>query len=328
MNREPALRSTPIYGNHTIRVQFGDICCALTCHDAEVFIRLKESYGSFQSDEPPDISFKLEVVDQLDRAQVEAVLSEMRMAWQGNHIVAANLALDVEFDAASSTFAVTADRCLFDSSLKFRLMNRLFRVAYFTVSRLKHQGRPPGMLVHSCGILRNGQVLLFTGPCETGKTTIGRLCSEDYGLLLNDEMLLLAWPHPRNSSLWVRSVPILSELPFRLNTSAPLACVLLLKQSKMTAVRRLDRTEAYLRFMRQIINPAHFMQTDRRAIISLIAEFTDEVTKVTPFYELEFTPDRNLLWEVEAKLTELEVTEREYDGRSDSTGRRHHLARN
>jgi len=174
------------------------------------------------------------------------------------------------------------------------------------------------MLVHSCGILRNGQVLLFTGPCETGKTTIGRLCGDDYGLLLNDEMLLLSWPHQHHRSLLVHSVPIVGELPLRLNTSAPLADVLLLKQSKRTAVRRLDRMEAYLRFMYQIICPAHFRETDRRAIYSLIAEFADEVTKVTPFYELEFTLDKNLLWEVEAKIAELKVKEKEHDGRSDN----------
>ena len=320
MNREIHLCAAPIYGNHTLRVQFGDICCALICHDTEVFSRLNESYSIFLSDEPTDISFKLEVVDRLDRAQVETVLSQTRIVRQGNHLVATNLALDVEFDAASSTFAVTADRCLFDSSLEFKVMNRLFSMAYYTVSQAKHQGRPPAILVHSCGILRNGQVLLFTGPCGMGKTTIGRLCGEEYGLLLNDEALLLSWPHPDNGGLRVRGVPILSELPFRLNTSAPLARVLLLKQSKRTAVRRLDRMEAYLRFMRQIINPAHFRQTDKRAIFSLIAEFTDEVTKVTPFYELEFILDRNLLWEAEAKLAELKITEKACDRRSDSAG--------
>ena len=304
------MHASPIYGNHTMRVQFGDICYALICHDAEVFDRLTKLYGIFRSDKPADTSLKLEVVERLDRAQVEAVLSQMRMAPQGNHLIAENPAFSIAFDAASSTFTVTADRFLFDPSLKFGLMNRLFRLAYYTASRSKHQGRPPGMLVHSCGILRNGQALLFAGPSETGKSTVGRLCSEDYGLLLNDETVLLSWPHPHNHRLWVHGVPILSESPSRLNKSAPLACVLLLKQSKRIAVRRLGRKEACLRFMYQIINPAHFRQTDKRAIFSLIAEFADEVTRVTPFYELEFTLDRNLLWEVEAKLTELEITEK------------------
>jgi hypothetical protein len=312
--------ASPIYGNHTMQVQFGDFCYALICHDAEVFDRLNKLYGIFRSDKPADVSIKLEVVDNLDLAEVEAILSQMRIVQQGNHLVARNPAVNIEFDAVSSTFAVTADRCLFDPSLKFGLMNRLFRAAYYTVSRSKHQGRLPGMLVHSCGILRNGQVLLFAGFSETGKTTIGRLCREDYGRLLNDEMMLLSWPHPNDHCLWVRGVPILSESPFRLNTSAPLACVMLLKQSKRIAVRRLDRKEAYLSFMHHIINPAYFEQTDSRAILSLIAEFTDEVTKVTPFYELEFTLDKNLLWEVEAKLTELNLTEKENDGRSDNAG--------
>ena len=172
------------------------------------------------------------------------------------------------------------------------------------------------MLVHSCGILRNGEVSLFAGPSETGKSTIGRLCGEDYGLPLNDEMVLLSWPHPPDRSLLVHSAPIFGELPFRLNTSASLARVLMLKQSQRTAVRRLVRKEAYLRFMYQIINPAHFRQTDKRAIFSLIAEFTDEVTKVTPFYELEFTRDRNLLWEVETKIAELKGKEGSDDGGS------------
>ena len=145
--------AAPIYGNHTLRVQFGDICFVLICHDAEVYGRLNESYGIFLSDQPADIGFKLEVVDRLERAQVETILSQTGIVRHGNRLVATNLALKVEFDAASSTFAVTADRCLFDSSLEFKLMNRLFSMAYYTVSQEKHQGRSPAMLVHSCGIL-------------------------------------------------------------------------------------------------------------------------------------------------------------------------------
>jgi hypothetical protein len=309
MNIKLPSRVGSLYGAHTIQVQFGDLCCALVCHDANIFDRLRESYHAFQSDEPADINITLKVVARLDRARVEAMLSQMRIPQQEGHQPVTNQAFDIEFDAASLTFMVTVDRCLFEPSPGFKLMNHLFRLAYYTASRFKHQGRPSSMLVHSCGILRNGKVSLFAGPSEIGKSTIGRLCREDYGLMLNDEMVLLSWPHPPDGSLLVHSVPILGDLPFRLHTSVPLARVLMLKQSQRTAVRRLDRKEAYLRFLYQIINPAHFRQTDRRAIFSLIAEFADEVTKATPFYELEFTRDRNLLWEVETKIAELKGTE-------------------
>jgi hypothetical protein len=94
-----------------------------------------------------------------------------------------------------------------------------------------------------------------------------------------------------------------------MNTIVPLSGVFLLKQSKRTAVRRLGRMEAYLRFMYQIITPMSFKEPKTRAIVSLIEEFADEVTRATPFFELEFTMDKNLLWEVEAQLTELKSAE-------------------
>jgi hypothetical protein len=320
MNIELPLRAGSIYGDHTIRVQFGDLCYAVICQDGNIFDRLRESYKVFQSNAPADINIKLDIVDRLDRTQVEAILFQMGTLQQGDYHGATNQVLDIEFDADNNTFTIIADRHLFDSSLKLKPMNRLFRVAYYTASWVKHQRRPPGMLVHSCGILRNGEVTLFAGPSETGKTTIGRLCSEDYGLTLNDEMLLLSWVPPCRRGLTVHSIPIFGELPFRLNTSASLARVLMLKQSHRTAVRRLDRKEAYLRFMYQIVNPAHFRQTDKRAIYALIDEFTDEVTKVTPFYELEFTRDSNLLWEVEAGIAALNGKEEGNDRRAPQTG--------
>jgi hypothetical protein len=305
MNIEFPLVASSVDNDHTIRVQFGDFCCALICHDADIFQRLKESYRVFQSNKPADVDIKLKFINRLDPAKIEAILSRVSALPTKDHYKAVNQVFYIQFDPTSHTFLLTADKCIFDTCFKLKPMNHLFRFVYYTMSELKHQDRPPEMLVHTCGILRNGQALLFAGPSGTGKSTIGRLCSEDYGLTLNDEMVLISWPNPHNCSLWVHSVPIFGELPFRLNTSAPLASVLMLKQSKKVAIRRLNRREAYLRFLYQIISPVAFNQTDKRAIFSLVAEFADEVTKVTPFYELEFSLDRNLLWEVEAKLTEL-----------------------
>jgi hypothetical protein len=307
------MQTTPIYDNHTLRIQFGDICYALACHDTDIFDSLKELFNVFRSERPADINIKLNIVDRLDRAQVESILSQMEIARQGNNYITPNKAFGIAFNAARNTFTVTADRLIFDPSLKLKPFNRLFSIAYFTTSWLRHLSRPTAMLVHSCGILRNGQVLLFAGPSETGKSTIGRLCSEDYGVTLNDEMVLLSWPQPHNHGLWVHSIPIVGEVPFRLNTSAPLAGVLMLKQSKRTAVRRISRKEAYLRFLYQIINPSYFNQNDRRAAFSMITEFVDEVTKATPFYELEFALDKNLLWEVEASIAELKGKEERDD---------------
>jgi len=285
-----------------MRVQIGDICCSLRCHDRDVFGSWKQLYSDFQSDNPADISIELEVVDRLSSAEVEAALLQARIVPEGNRFVATDLTLESEFDTANRALSMRVEKRLFDPALEFKLMNRLLSSAYYTACEAKYSGRLPAMLVHSCGIIRDGQALVFAAPCETGKTTIARLCGEEYGQVINDEMLLVSRPCQDNGPLRVQGVPIIGGFHQRLNATAPLSCVLLLKQSKMTAVRRLDRMEAYLRFMRQIISPAYIGQTDRQALFSLIAGFSDEVTSATPFYELEFTLDREPLWEAVGEL--------------------------
>jgi hypothetical protein len=54
-------------------------------------------------------------------------------------------------------------------------------------------------------------------------------------------------------------LPIVGGIPERRNTGARLACIINLKQSKTTAYRVIDKADAYLRFMKQIITPKDFL---------------------------------------------------------------------
>lgn len=318
MNPETEVDQISLSSKHTMRVQIGDVCCSLKCNDRVVFSNWQQLYSNFLSAKPADISVEIEIVGRLSSADIEAALAETSIIQEGNRFAAMNLTLEGEFDTTNRTLRLTVERCLFDPALEFKLMNRLFSLVYYTACEAKYSGRLPALLVHSCGIIRHDQALLFAGPCEAGKTTIARLCGGHYGQVLNDEMLLISRPHRDNGALRVQGVPIIGGLPQRLNAEAPLSCVLLLKQSKRTAVRRLDRMEAYLRFMRQIISPAYIGQTDRRAFFSLIAEFSNEVTRTTPFYELEFAINKELLWEVVGELERSLEKENKHDGKPDS----------
>jgi hypothetical protein len=294
-------------GNHAIRIQFGEVCCALTCHDMDLFERLRNSFDIFLSDQPIDITVELSLADRLDLETLETVpyhnskLPQQKLEISGDH------SYHVEFDAAGHRILAIAERSVFNTAFEFRLLNKLLLLVYYAASHLKHPGRPPWMLVHSCGILREGRVLLFTGPSDIGKTTVGRLCGKDFGLPLNDEMMLVSWPQTEEHSVLARSAPIFGELPFGSSAIAPLSSVFFLKKSQRTALRRLDRMEAYLRFLRQVMSPAGFKNLDTRTTISIMDSFASVVTRTTPFFELEFTRDRDLLWNVEAGLKELMV---------------------
>jgi hypothetical protein len=289
--------------NHSFGIRFGEICCAFTCYDADILNMLGDSFHLFRSDEPADITVVLDLVDRLDHSRMEADLSRKKIE------LGMGYAYYVKLDAAGHKVVATTERSIFSKASGLRSLNQLLIMVYYAAARMKHPGRPPWMLVHSCGILRKGQVLLFTGPCETGKTTVGRFCSPDFGAPLNDEMMLLSWPHQPDGGPLARVAPVFGELPFGPNESAPLSCVFLLKQSKRIALRRVDRMEAYLRFLRQIMSPVGFKEADTRAVISLMDQFASEVAAAVPFFELDFTLDGDLLWEVEAKLKEFTLLE-------------------
>lgn len=328
MNVQTKPEYSVLSSNHTLRIQIGDVCCMFRCHDEETLVRLKQLYGDFLSDQRADITLELKTIDRTSIAEFEAALSRMKFFHEGDLFGTTDLVATGERDLNAGVVTMKVEKHFLNSDAGRGFVNHGLCLLYYTACKLRHNGHPPALIVHSCGILRHGQVLLFAGPSGIGKTTIARLCGDEYGQVLNDEGVLVSRPHQHDNAVMVQGIPIIGELPQRLNVIAPLRGVLLLKQSKRTSVRRLDQMEAYMRFMRQIARPAYFGQRDKRAVFSLIAEFSDEVSRTTPFYELEFTLDRESLWEVVGELEASLDNGRRYDEEPDNQGCRYHLAPN
>jgi hypothetical protein len=79
----------------------------------------------------------------------------------------------------------------------------------------------------------------------------------------------------------------------------------MLKQASQTEVSRMPQSEAFLKFMRQVITPAYIGQTDRRAVHSLITDYSAAITGNVPVFELKFNLDKQKLWQT---LTQIEKT--------------------
>jgi len=184
-------------------------------------------------------------------------------------------------------------------------MNLLLAAFYCMVLRVKYQENFPAMLVHACGILRKGKLMIFTGLSGTGKTTVARLCGNEHGQVVNDEMLLVTGAGIDGAGLMTQGIPVIGEVAQRLNIKAPPACVIMLKQAQKTSIRKLDRVEAYRRFLRQVILTQNLIgPDDNKAIFTEIARFSDLMTKAVPFYELEFTLEKEPLWQAVGKIEE------------------------
>ena len=306
--------------NHTLHVQLGSICCAVKCHNEELLDRLTHLYSDFPALQEPDITLEVKTVENMSLTEFETALPKLTFSHDGDFFTTTHSLASGKRNLNAGTVSIEAETLFLDHDSGRGYINEALCAVYFTACKLKYNGVPPAFIVHSCGILHHDQVLLFAGPSGTGKSTVARFCDMEYGQVLNDEALLLYRPHRDSNTLMVEGIPIIGELPKRLNITAPLRVVLLLKQGRNTSLRRLDRMEAYVRFMRQIANPAFIGQMDKRAVYSLITDFSSEVTEITPFYELEFTLDQISLLEV---LKELEASldkEGRNDGKPDNQG--------
>jgi hypothetical protein len=296
---------------NTIRLQIGDVCCAFSFRDEDVYHRLKEYYRVFLTENEPDITMELEGVERFNTARLTKAIARTKYHHDGkNNFQTSSKIMSGRYDLAKRFIKIKGERGLADPDSKLNHLNRMVSISYYTACRLKYGDIYPAMLLHGCGILRNGHVLVFTGPSGVGKTTLAGLCGEQDGEVINDEMVLVNRPDVETKEILVRSVPIVGAFPCRRRITAPLQSILLLKQSDKTSLRRLEKTEDYMRLMRQIISPAYIGQMNKRAIITLIADFSLEIISYVPVFELECNLEKELLWKTVAeaeKMTNKEV---------------------
>jgi hypothetical protein len=288
-----------------IQLRIGSICCTLRCqdaHDRRDLMKLKRLYRHFLTEQPSDITIELEGTDQLNRKDLSTVIDGNEYYHEENLFKSTSQLVSGKYDLTHGYIKIIGERGLASPDMEGNHLNQLLSLIYYSACKIKYDSRPPAMVVHACGIIRSGQGLLFTGPSDAGKTTIARLCGKRNGQVINDEMLLVYRPGENGNGIQVESAPFIGRVNSWRDMKAPLRCIFQLKKGDKTGIRRIDRSEAYLKLMRQIITPAYIGQKDKRAIISEMAEFSDELTRAIPVYELEFNLDKKSLWETVGKL--------------------------
>jgi hypothetical protein len=292
---------------YAMTVRIGSIRCALIFRNREYYEEMERIYSEFLTEGPSDITIDLELTDRLSVDNLRDVLPQTIYTHKGGYFWTTSQIVSGKYDLSSRMINITAERSLGNANIEYNHLNRLMTMAYYSGCKIKYNGgSPPAMMLHACGIIRHGKAIIFAGPSEVGKTTVASLCGERFSEVINDEMVLISRPESSGTGVNVHGIPIIGGTPWMRNVTIPLSRILLLKQSGETRVNHLDKSEVYLRLIRQVVNPAYIGQKNGRDVYSLMADFSAELVASVPVDELEFTLDERALWRT---IEEIEETQ-------------------
>ncbi len=165
--------------------------------------------------------------------------------------------------------------------------------AFYTLS---HQNDEKSILVHSCAVIKNDLVYIFTGKSGSGKTTIANL-SINKGTILHDEFVVI---HKNNNNFLVQGTPFHTKLPVNTELSAPLRAIFFLKHGKELKIYNANNSQAFIELMRQIVPPEsfdlnglHISCKQMNVVMDIYANLVSSV----PCYFMEFLPDSSF-WHI------------------------------
>ena len=151
------------------------------------------------------------------------------------------------------------------------------------------------VLLHACGVVRNGRGYVFFGPSGSGKTTTARLSLDAGCTVLSDDLVILK---KRGQPFWLHGVPFRGDLPEapRINQSAPAQAVFALVKDSEHGISPMPAGESAAR----LASCAPFVMSQpstARRVMEICADLASSV----PVRQLRFRRDPGF-WRLIDKL--------------------------
>lgn len=154
-----------------------------------------------------------------------------------------------------------------------------------TITRL---ARGEGVILHGCGISREGCGIVFAGESGAGKSTLSRLWAQSKGIdVLSDDRVIV---RRQNGRFCLYGTPWHGDAAFAAPGGVPLERVFFIRHGEQNAVRPLARAFC----VRELLK-CSFPPLWEAAGMSFTLEFFDALTSAVPCAELAFVPDVGVL---------------------------------
>jgi hypothetical protein len=265
------------------RLQIGDMTCSLRLENPDYSGFLRKYYHGFLTEKDPDLTIHLRIIPHQEEISLpNSIIMSKKVEGNNFNFHSGLIVGKLDLDIRQCT--VEVKECLFN---RIRIFEHFLFQTYYTL--VEHQGDSnENFLVHSCAISKNGAGYLFTGPPESGKSTIAKL-SSDY-TVLGDEMTIIK---KMNRSYRINATPFRGDFRESVNGNAPLKAIFLIKHDKKNFIKKISKREFVTRFLREVVYPGTLLSTDRRKEFSKMMDFCNDISENVPFFELNFLPDKS-----------------------------------
>lgn len=279
------------------RFQIGEFCFSLNFDaNTEYVSSVKYYFTPFLSNNVPDIYIYSDIVLPQDEVFVPASLCTSKIV-EGKtfnyHSGLIKGRLDIE---DKKCFIEVSNALLGNPSA--RIFEHFFHQLYYTLLDHKYGDKiPDQFLIHSCGVVKNGQGYVFVGPSGSGKSTVAEL-SKEYDIL-NDEITLIK---KRGNQYTAYATPFNGYFRLKKNISCPLKALLFLKQDSTNYINKVNVKNCVIPFAREMIPPISVLSEEKGRPLSLMVHRALTVLSEVPFFELHFTKNKNF-WDCLDTLT-------------------------
>ena len=170
------------------------------------------------------------------------------------------------------------------TATRTRVFEQLLYQAFYSAAKIK---KYKAKLIHSSGVIKGNAGILFTGTSGSGKTTIVQL-SKEY-TVLNDEICLI---ESSKNSYILKSTPFNGFFNQKKQGVAKLTAILILKQSKIHKISKINNSNAVKALFQEIVPPIGLENKMDAKVHSGMLNYAISLIQGVPVYQLEFLPDK------------------------------------
>ena len=269
------------------RLQIGDVCCSLRFKDPDYCASARAYYKGFLSENAPDLSIDVNIVLHKEKINLPNSLL-MSKTVDGNKFDFHSGLITGTLDLEKKQCGINAKNALF-SERSVRIFEQFLFQVYYTLLKEKNDSRN-NFLIHGCAVSREGIGYLFSGPSESGKSTIAKLSSDLDYTILNDESVIV---NKVNGHYTVGSTPIRGDFLDISNGSVPLHAIFLIRHGEANIIKKISERDFVARFVREVVYSDTLLSTNRKETFREMMGFCVDVASEVPFYELLFLPDKS-----------------------------------